>query len=243
MSDILQVFSALRVFAVGHRNFQIASITLVLSLVPVGTNLFSDVRASFSTIDVPGFGIACNAGSDISATTSTIIKKEAVAVNMKASIVTLLLRDGTIYFAVLLVLNVAHLVLSLTNVFLDITFFVTSFVLSSIIISRFLLNLRQVSSTDDESLDGGPSFVRSSPSTVRFPAFVGSMGAPLDHERHSLTISTLTSTDGSECSCMSNESCAHCVEPEDVSGDCKGDELIHLEEESISRSMDGNSEC
>lgn len=100
---------------------------------------------------------------------------------MKTTTVTLLLRDGTFYFIVLLVINVLHLTLSLTNVFSDVTYFSTA--MSSVIVSRFLLNLRQVH-MEDNYPDEQPSFVGSTSriSDVRFAStVVGNLGAPLDY--------------------------------------------------------------
>ncbi|KAH9948733.1 hypothetical protein B0H21DRAFT_820668 [Amylocystis lapponica] len=109
----------------------------------------------------------------------TRIKKDADRVNMKASLVTLLLRDGTLYFVLLLILNILHMTLYLTNVFFDMIYFVGP--ISSIIISRFLLNLRQVYQTDDSD-DARPSFVRSNVSDICFAAaIVGNLGAPLSY--------------------------------------------------------------
>ncbi|PCH42681.1 hypothetical protein WOLCODRAFT_89955 [Wolfiporia cocos MD-104 SS10] len=131
------VFSALRVFAIGGREWLFATVTFLLGMVPVATNLFGDVKTIYSTIF------------------TYRILKEAHRANIKASVVTLLLRDGT----ALLILNVLHLSLSLTNVFLDVTYFVTAF--SSIIVSRFLLNLRQIHLVTDDD-DSNPSFVQTS---------------------------------------------------------------------------------
>lgn len=79
----------------------------------------------------------------------------------------------------LLVLNVLHLALEITDVFLDITYFVTGF--SSIVISRFLLNLRQVHMMDDMG-DSAPSFIASRVSGLKFAsAVIGNLGEHLEH--------------------------------------------------------------
>ncbi|TFY56786.1 hypothetical protein EVJ58_g7427 [Rhodofomes roseus] len=109
------------------------------------------------------------------------IQKEASVVNLRTPTITLLLRDGTIYFTLLLILNVLHLALEITDVFWDITYFVTGF--SSIVISRFLLNLRQVHA--DEERDGTqPSFIASHVSGLNFAStIIGNLGEHLDHGR------------------------------------------------------------
>lgn len=210
LSIIWAAFSALRVYAIGGREWRLALVTLTLGIVPIATNLASDVKTVYTSIFVPSIGTLCNdipllsndaniillvlTRSCLIASDAIIlvvtwlktyrIKREADEVNVKTSIVTLLLRDGTIYFGVLLILNVLHLVLSLTNVFLDVTYFVTS--LSSIIISRFLLNLRQIGlSGHDENQR--PSFVHSVVpnshiSDIRFRSTImGNIGASLSH--------------------------------------------------------------
>lgn len=200
-------FSATRVYAIGGRAWQLAIVTFALGLVPVGLNLFSDIRYVYTTAYIPSFGTVCNNIPLFSTSTNVIllcvaraslitsdlivltvtwvktyrIKQEAVEANMKTTTVTLLLRDGTFYFIVLLVINVLHLTLSLTNVFSDVTYFSTA--MSSVIVSRFLLNLRQVH-MEDNYPDEQPSFVSSISriSDVRFAStVVGNLGAPLNY--------------------------------------------------------------
>ncbi|OSX59123.1 hypothetical protein POSPLADRAFT_1152132 [Postia placenta MAD-698-R-SB12] len=185
---VSESFSATRVYAIGGRAWQLAIVTFALGLVPVGLNLFSDIRYVYTTAYIPSFG------------TTYRIKQEAVEANMKTTTVTLLLRDGTFYFIVLLVINVLHLTLSLTNVFSDVTYFSTASAtplsatspreidvdlcsMSSVIVSRFLLNLRQVH-MEDNYPDEQPSFVGSTSriSDVRFAStVVGNLGAPLNY--------------------------------------------------------------
>ncbi|OCH87019.1 hypothetical protein OBBRIDRAFT_837711 [Obba rivulosa] len=109
-----------------------------------------------------------------------------------ASLATLLLRDGTIYFLIFLFLNVIQMILFLTGVFNYVTIFITP--LSSILVSRFIMNLRQIHLTRETMGGPRPSFVRtvtmngtaSEPrshlTSLRFAsAIVGNMGAPLSH--------------------------------------------------------------
>lgn len=207
LAIVWAAFSATRVYAIGGRAWQLAIVTFALGLVPVGLNLFSDIRYVYTTAYIPSFGTVCNNIPLFSTSTNVIllcvaraslitsdlivltvtwvktyrIKQEAVEANMKTTTVTLLLRDGTFYFIVLLVINVLHLTLSLTNVFSDVTYFSTA--MSSVIVSRFLLNLRQVH-MEDNYPDEQPSFVGSTSriSDVRFAStVVGNLGAPLDY--------------------------------------------------------------
>ncbi|THG94701.1 hypothetical protein EW026_g6817 [Hermanssonia centrifuga] len=94
----------------------------------------------------------------------------------------MLLRDGTIYFAILLVMNIAQVVLD-TPSFENFSF-VTIVIqtLQPILISRFLLNLRQVGSPEIESQEDFNS--RFSVPGFRVPtlaSIVGNMGEDLDH--------------------------------------------------------------
>ncbi|EMD36546.1 hypothetical protein CERSUDRAFT_95835 [Gelatoporia subvermispora B] len=117
------------------------------------------------------------------------IKRDADKANVKASLATLLLRDGTVYFIILLALNAMHMASYLTNTFVNISWFLVP--ISSILISRFLLNLRQV--YHPMNIDTArPSFVRSlyqsqsQMSDLRFAStFIGNMGAPLDYNSFS----------------------------------------------------------
>ncbi|KZT73456.1 hypothetical protein DAEQUDRAFT_743004 [Daedalea quercina L-15889] len=210
-TNFTRFLSALRVFAISGRSWRTASFVFTLGMVPVGTNLVGDIRESYALISVPFYGVACDFTSLLSTGTSLKIRKEASAVNLRAPIVTLLLRDGASYGSLLLILNVLHLALEYTDVFWDITYFVTGFALhaldrialtqflfpsyrsSSIIVSRFLLNLRQVHQ-EDEMLGSQPSFVASRASRLIFAStVVGNLGEHLDHG-HSISTSDVLPT-------------------------------------------------
>ncbi|KAH9925482.1 uncharacterized protein B0H18DRAFT_1008659 [Fomitopsis serialis] len=175
LSMIWAAFSALRVFAVSGRNWRLASFVFALSMVPVGTNLASDIRETYAIIEVPWYGPACDLTSLLSAKTSLTlliltracliaadvfvlavtwrntykIKKEASVMNMRTPTITLLLRDG----AMLLVLNVLHLALEITNVHMT-----------------------------DDMAGSEPSFIASRASGLRFAsAVVGNLGEHLEH--------------------------------------------------------------
>lgn len=76
-------------------------------------------------------------------------KKDADRVGMKSPVVTLLLRDRTVYFLMLLVLNIVELILNLLNVEIDIPYLLYS--LQCVVISRFFLNIRQSVQTRPET--------------------------------------------------------------------------------------------
>ncbi|KAL6303361.1 hypothetical protein BKA93DRAFT_339722 [Sparassis latifolia] len=100
--------------------------------------------------------------------------REARRLHMKVPVTKLMLQDGTMYFVLLVVLNIAQVVCSLALKHIDLSSLVVAF--WAIIVSRFLLNLRQVSETEgaDDTL---PSFVASDVRVVS--TLVEQMGAPL----------------------------------------------------------------
>ncbi|KAI0919881.1 hypothetical protein AcW1_002980 [Taiwanofungus camphoratus] len=132
------------------------------------------------------------------------IRKEACRTNIKTSLVSLLLRDGTVYFVVLLVLNLLQVITEdvLKPVIKETADYLSIFVpaIESILISRFMMNLRQVYHTSDDDM---PSLHLSSwhasshhqpqsqTQSLEFTSrFVGNMGASLMHESSSMTVAT-----------------------------------------------------
>jgi len=89
------------------------------------------------------------------------------------SLGTLLLRDGSLFFGAILVVNTLSIVLGLTNVFENLSIIVN--VLTTILISRLFLNLRQVHMSKDSI--SGPSEI----SSIKFATqMLGPLGAPVD---------------------------------------------------------------
>ncbi|OBZ69330.1 hypothetical protein A0H81_10860 [Grifola frondosa] len=110
------------------------------------------------------------------------IKRAASQANLTASLAMLLLRDGTLYFVVLLTFNVLHVAFVFTGQFTMSLVFEEP--LTSILISRFLLNLREVSLSGQ---NGGleterPSFIRSGMEGP--PGFTASFINPLGAAVH-----------------------------------------------------------
>lgn len=106
------------------------------------------------------------------------LKREANRLRMETPLVTLLLRDGTFYFLILLILNVLQMLnffISLSD--LDFSFMVTTF--TAIIVSHFILNLREA---DTRTLTlTTPSFIGADTHDLSFAAgVVGNMGAEVD---------------------------------------------------------------
>ncbi|GBE88858.1 hypothetical protein SCP_1402660 [Sparassis crispa] len=107
------------------------------------------------------------------------IRKVASQMHIKATISTLLLRDGTIYFGTMLALNVVDLIIVQSDViFNPLPNFID--VITCILISRFLLNLREV--VVDGDGNQGESLDVSARLSLQFAASVlGNIGAPLEH--------------------------------------------------------------
>ncbi|RDX46707.1 hypothetical protein OH76DRAFT_1420098 [Lentinus brumalis] len=113
------------------------------------------------------------------------VRKAALSLDVHPSLMVLLLRDGTTYFLLLLVMNLAQIVVAaevLGNNF--IAFFISP--LTSILITRFLLNLRQLAHTSASAPQFSDSEAsRSAIISTQFPSMhlsfdiLGNMGAPL----------------------------------------------------------------
>ncbi|EMD39746.1 hypothetical protein CERSUDRAFT_92236 [Gelatoporia subvermispora B] len=108
------------------------------------------------------------------------IKRLADQNDVETPLVTMLLRDGTLYFAALLVLNIFNIV-GWIFVF-SVQDFTTP--LSSVIISHFLMNLRQASSTGNQEMTSqswSDEQGRSPAVSLRFASFIDNMGESLTH--------------------------------------------------------------
>ncbi|EMD33169.1 hypothetical protein CERSUDRAFT_98766 [Gelatoporia subvermispora B] len=153
---IWAVFSGVRTFAISGSNWALALVVFLLSVVPVATN------ATYVTW------------------------RDARRNNIRAPFATILLKDGTLYFIALLIINVVNIIGITTASFnTTVTYFATP--LSSIIVTRFLLNLRQLASI--ESYDSETSRAANAEaeqgtwlSQIRFNhSFVDNMGEDLEH--------------------------------------------------------------
>ncbi|KAH9829437.1 uncharacterized protein C8Q71DRAFT_403639 [Rhodofomes roseus] len=90
---------------------------------------------------------------------------------VKLPLTTLLLRDGTAYFSILLVLNIINIIMWTTN---NVTEFPTT--LTTVLLSRFILNLRQ-RALAPQSIVSSPSQL----SDIRFSTLVQSFSDSLAH--------------------------------------------------------------
>ncbi|KAJ3540510.1 hypothetical protein NM688_g6217 [Phlebia brevispora] len=203
---ILAVFSALRVFALLDRAYTIAAIVLLLGLVSFSMDMYQDSHFTPYYYDDPYViypnsltllhlryrssstslaGVVATLTADIIAIVITWIKtyrhvREASAIGMHASFTATLLQYGTLYFIVLLLVNIVYLLFlfipSWTE-WVDPTSYLD--LLPNIVISRFLINLRELSSSEPggtmlSSSSSNPSF-----RTPTLPSIIGNMGERL----------------------------------------------------------------
>ncbi|TCD64638.1 hypothetical protein EIP91_003840 [Steccherinum ochraceum] len=153
------------------------------------------IFARYSTIAYRVFMIvqwAKWARSDVALSDSTAgIAWSFMTLKMNTSLGGLLLRDGSIYFALLLVLNVF---LALEHSALNAASGAMADVIVSILISRFILNLRRVYFALEDETDQGIKF-----STVRFArTLTGNLGAPLEFASSSRSTPSWRSSTGWE---------------------------------------------
>ncbi|KAI0638277.1 hypothetical protein C8Q77DRAFT_1242693 [Trametes polyzona] len=200
-------------------NWRLALLVLIPGLFPFAANIELYAHTIISNFPYPigctwtpamsphmynSFSIAvrtCNIITDLLVLVITWWKtygiRRAVAnAKLKVSLSTLILRDGTIYFliSVLLVMNVLHIALTVSLRFTWIIALEAP--LTTILVSRFLLNLREVDSGYGPGSVGDISY----PSFVRNPddahggnlanSFISPLGAPLQHGDDPETIST-----------------------------------------------------
>ncbi|KAJ8464088.1 hypothetical protein ONZ51_g9821 [Trametes cubensis] len=131
--------------------------------------------------------------------------------NIQTSYGSLMLRDGTVYFLVLLILNVLHMVLTLlayTEAFIAVSY-VSIFTdpMMSILVSRFLLDLRQVDHTGANAISSElPSFVAPQNGAIsEYASFVSPFGAQPELAR-SGDVQIDTTSEGIEGDVNSGES-------------------------------------
>ncbi|THG94501.1 hypothetical protein EW026_g6979 [Hermanssonia centrifuga] len=185
---VYAVFSALRVFALWDRNVPMTLLVLALNLVPVAVNITRYSARFAITLSTSLTGSILIVLGDALVLAVTWLKTarnltEGARIGMRTPLSTMLLRDGTIYFAVLLMMNIALVVILTVPSF---QFFgVVSTVIGTlqpILISRFLLNLRQVGSPENDSQEAFNSqFSVPGFCVPTMESIIGNMGENLDH--------------------------------------------------------------
>ncbi|EMD33641.1 hypothetical protein CERSUDRAFT_76363 [Gelatoporia subvermispora B] len=224
------VFSTVRVFAISAGNWYLSLATLVIGLVPLGANIDYAFFTAQNEIDsLPFLGTFCDDNQTASmaliialTTTSRVcaivsdvivllvtwfktysIKRTADRTGTRAPLASMLIRDGTFYFVLILLLNILQIVGNNTGVFAGTTGFFGQ-PLSGIIVSRFLMNLRQLDRTTSDaavtrqpfgiSLSGEQSEYTQG-SSLRFVSMLGNMGEELEHGSEDVTWPPDTSDD------------------------------------------------
>jgi len=113
------------------------------------------------------------------------IWRAARQVGIKTSLTTLIIRDGTVYFGILIIFNTADVIIAHVQPSEDASSVLTYYigVLSTIMLSRLMLNLRNVSvalPNNSEFEDG-----RNRISSIKFDyigSVLGNIGAPVSYD-------------------------------------------------------------
>ncbi|KAI0701122.1 hypothetical protein C8T65DRAFT_697122 [Cerioporus squamosus] len=196
------VFSGLRAFALSGQNWPLSGLVLLLSLVPFGINFGQYAFGLTGEVDsLYGCSAILPISADFARKTSDAL---VIAITWFAmlrcrdrfgemtwnstSLTTILARDGSIYFLLLLILNSLHLtftMLSIHAAFEPLSYF-SDFTepVTTVLVSRFLIDLQsanqralKVDSDDPLYLDT-MSFGRS----ANLSRIVGSLGASLGQQ-------------------------------------------------------------
>ncbi|EPT04764.1 hypothetical protein FOMPIDRAFT_1045454 [Fomitopsis schrenkii] len=203
------VVSAIRVHALTRGFWPLSLLTLALALVPLVADMWLLSTITWSIVNI-GFLAACGESSPISVRLNTICvmasdlivlivtlyyvspRPWVRAVSPSGSLSRVLLRNGTVYFCVLAIVNLLEIILYVTST----TNFVNLFVapISTIVISRFLLDIRaaayRTDSTTEPTLNdltvGGPF---SSPSQGMWHSILFDMNTD-DYSDGALSLST-----------------------------------------------------
>jgi len=206
---VSMAFTSLRLYAIWEKDRRIMLVVALLGLVPPAINIY--YYTTLTIVSTPPPFVGCGEYVALTATQSNIIAYFNIAFAIVSDAVvlvlvwlrtytimreiskfgsgphlsTLLLRDGTIYFVSLLILNIANLIAIRFQSFGSIPALTS--VLTSILISRFFLDLREVylSGQNPEGSTTAPSHM----SAVQFASAAGNLGAPLvalfdPEERH-----------------------------------------------------------
>ncbi|TCD64589.1 hypothetical protein EIP91_003885 [Steccherinum ochraceum] len=186
-------FSTLRIWAIcGHATGPTLAVALASAVVPA-VNIYTNSQITFSaivdggclfdvgyTLAVYDNAVATDALVLALTWTKTVgVWRESRRIQgLKVTVTTLLLRDGTLYFGMLLITNVVALVLDIfrTNIAAGSSFAVVVNAVGANLLSRFMLDLRSVTAQ-------GSSKGRTM-SSINFDirSFGGNIGAPLGIE-------------------------------------------------------------
>ncbi|KAJ3557763.1 hypothetical protein NM688_g1289 [Phlebia brevispora] len=206
---VAAVFTALRVHALLNNNWHVSVPILFLGLVPIIINGYVNATSTPVYVEFPVLGPYCYALPNVSeaiglfiashlsvvvadsmALVVTITKtwrqaRELSRLKFHGSLSGVILRDGSIYFVILLLVNIVVLLLEnlphLSN-YRSASLLVS--ILQPILISRFLTNLRRLDAHDNASA-AAENLSQFSAPNFRFPTLqsvTGDLGQPLDHD-------------------------------------------------------------
>ncbi|TBU52351.1 hypothetical protein BD310DRAFT_832399, partial [Dichomitus squalens] len=206
---ILAVFTSIRVYAL-RRSLVLCTVTAVLTLVPLGTNM---ANFKFGVTGENIFPLGCtgvvnmpiNIVKSLTIISRTcLIAADGLAIGatwftlglpyasrrdgvLKGSISSVLLIDGTMYFFTLAVLDSLHLAFTLLSINVDalqpasvVTAFTTP--LSAVLVSRFLLHLQSASLRAVGSTPSSQILSMHIDHSLVFERIVGSLGASISAE-------------------------------------------------------------
>ncbi|KAI0786280.1 hypothetical protein C8Q75DRAFT_289941 [Abortiporus biennis] len=167
----------LRLHAIWSKNLRILLLFALLGLVRPTIRIYLNNQIKNVIQPFIGCGDITNIGSD----SIVLMMSKCGPVYANHSIVVYLLRDGTIYFLCLITLYITTLAGAQSRLSGGIPIITEA--LSSILVSRFILNLRGVYLPNDNQLE---SFRPSKMSNLHFASqIVGNLGAPLSLSSHS----------------------------------------------------------
>ncbi|KZT65049.1 hypothetical protein DAEQUDRAFT_740914 [Daedalea quercina L-15889] len=132
----VSVISSLRVYALNPRDMITPAMVLILSLGPAANEV-----ATSTTADVIVLLVTWRKTYH----TIRLARQERISAPLSA----LLLRDGTIYFGLITIIDILGIVFYTTEVFGGFSYFAYSF--TSIILTRFFLNLRKASLGNEDT--------------------------------------------------------------------------------------------
>lgn len=196
---ITAAFSALRVYALWDNSKLLAGVVFLLQLSPFVSNMWSSIHSEYRVL--PAFGCTQIVHFGLK-TFTTLVRtsripailgdalvvavtwvrsfrqvRKANKLGMSVPLSSMLFRDGTAYFLLLLAINVLELCTNLSEAGEGVAHLAT--VMPPILINRFLLNLRQLSEPNTSS--EGLTHSISTPMFRMTIDVTGNMGESLDH--------------------------------------------------------------
>ncbi|KAH9932575.1 uncharacterized protein B0H18DRAFT_986310 [Fomitopsis serialis] len=161
---VIAAITALRVYAIGGRDWKVTAVVFILQLPfvaevlydcsllvtyvvapPVGCVFLVSNARLYNKLNLLGVVTVLVADAIVLVVTwrhTYGMKKMAAAAHLDVSLTSLLLRDGTVYFSIRLILDLLSLLMQYTNETAGIDNFITPFL--AMLLSRFFLNLRDV---------------------------------------------------------------------------------------------------